>query len=52
MAENVYKERQPTFFEGRLAVEVNHCRGRYWHMKHAHAMMEDYFPPQLPETTV
>ena len=52
MARTVYEERQPTFLDGRLAVEVTHCRGRYWHMKNAHAIMEDYFPPQFPEATV
>lgn len=52
MAETVYEERQPMFLEGRLVVEVNHCRGRYWHMRHAHRIMEDYFPTQLPEATV
>jgi hypothetical protein len=48
MAEKVYNERLPSISERTLRVEVKQCRGRYWHMKDAHATMEDYWPPEFP----
>ena len=48
MAATVYEERLPTVSEDRLVFEVSRCSGRYWHMKNAHATMEDYLPPRFP----
>jgi hypothetical protein len=48
MAATVYEERLPTVSENKLVIEVRNCSGRYWHMKNAHATMEDYWPPQFP----
>jgi hypothetical protein len=49
MAGKVYKERLPTVAANKLVLEVSRSRGRYWHMKNAHGIMEDYFLPSLPE---
>lgn len=48
MAATVYEERLPTVSENKLVIEVSNCSGRYWHMKNAHATMEDYWAPQFP----
>jgi len=49
MAGKVYEERLPTVAENKLVLEVSRSHGRYWHMKNAHGIMEDYFLPSLPE---
>ena len=49
MAEKVYEERLPTFSGKRVVFRVSQCSGRYWHMRHEHAIMEDYLPPLLPD---
>jgi hypothetical protein len=48
MAATVYEERLPTVSENKLVLEVSKSSGRYWHMKKAHATMEDYLPPWSP----
>lgn len=40
MREKVYTEDLP----GRTVA----CSGRYWHMKHEHGTLEDYYPPPPP----
>lgn len=48
MAEKVCEETLPRVSEeGLLSSEVIKCSGRYWHMKHEHGIMEDYYPPGM-----
>jgi hypothetical protein len=49
MAEEVYEERVPAISERTLRVEVQQFQGRFWHMQHEHAILEDYWLLHLPE---